>query len=73
MKPYIFDVSENDALPLEYKLNKRNALRNANLSDFVNNTAFMSFISPEKSSFKEKVFDIFGGKVCVLDENVSDH
>lgn len=72
-KYFIRDVSDNDALPLEYKLQNRNPFRQVDVSDFVNNTSFFRIYGPEESCLKEKLFDVFHGKVRMLDENVADH
>lgn len=73
MAPYVFEVSANDALPLEYKLQNRQPLRQADVSDFINNAPVERFHASEKSGFQEKLLDIFGRKICVLDKDVADH
>ena len=45
-QPYIFAVSENDALPLEYKLENRQPLRQADVSDFIGDAALKRFLGP---------------------------
>ena len=41
---YISDVSDNDALSLEYKLLNRHALREADVSDFIGDSALKGFL-----------------------------
>lgn len=67
MKPYVFDVSDNDALPLEYKLQNRQPRRQADISDFINNAAVERFHASKESGLKEKLFDVFGCQIGVLD------
>lgn len=72
-KAYVRSVSANDALPLEHKLENRHSLRNANLSDFLDNPSFFRFHRSEECGFQEKTLDIFGRKICVLDQDVGNH
>ena len=48
-QPYIYIVSENDALPLEYKLENRRVLSQADVSDFIGDAALKRFLSPKES------------------------
>ena len=73
MKPYVFDVSDNDALPLEYKLNNWQPLRQADLSDFMDNSVFLRLHRTHEGSFEKQLLDILGGEGRVLNQDVSDH
>ena len=50
--------SENDALSLEYELANRNPLRQANLSDFVGDSALVRFVRSEVSHSEEQRIDL---------------
>lgn len=71
--PFVFDVSDNDALPLEYKRQNRDILRQFDLSDIMDNASFARLISPKESGFEKEVFNLFNGKISVFNEDVGDH
>lgn len=66
-KPYVFDVSANDALPLEYKLRNREPLRQVDVSDFIDDSAFVRVHSTDERGFEEESRHIFGTEVRVAD------
>lgn len=57
---FIRDISANDALPLEYKLQYGHTLRNADISDFINNTAVFSLHCTEESGLEEELAGLVG-------------
>lgn len=57
-KPYIFDVSENDGLPLEYKLRQLRARWEVDASYFVNKPLFESESSVLGLGFEEEILDV---------------
>ncbi len=65
MTHYIFDVSENDALPLEYKLDNRQPLRQVDVTDFINNSPFVSLGCTKEGSFEEQRLDVLNSKIAV--------
>ena len=73
MKPYVFDISANDALPLEYKLNHRQPTRQANLSDFVDNPMFFRLHRTQEGGFEKQLLNVLGGEGSMLDQDISNH
>lgn len=72
-RPYVRDISANDALPLEYKLHNRNASREVNVADIINNTDVFSFHRTQEGSFKKQLVNVCGSQAGVLNKYVSDH
>lgn len=52
MDPYIFDVTENDALSLEDKLQERRPLRYLNINDIINNSKSFCFLRTQEGRLK---------------------
>ena len=65
-------IAENDALPLEYKLQYGCAIRDLDVSDVVNDPVVAGVCSILSLRFKEQAVDIFSAEVCSLANNIPD-
>lgn len=63
--PYVFDVSANDALPLEYKLRNRKPLRQVDVCDLINNSSFYRLGRTNEGSLEKQAFYVVGAEVGV--------
>lgn len=64
MEPVVFAVNDNDALPLEYKLQERRPVRYLDLNDIINNPAPFCVVRSYERRFEEQAGDILGADLC---------
>ena len=57
-QPINQQIGEMDALPLEYELLDRDAIREANLSNFIGDAALKSFLRVHVSHVEEEFVDL---------------
>ena len=71
-QPYVFDVTENDALPLENKLKEGRPLRYLNINDVINNPQSFCLLRAQEGSLKEQLLSGGGVDLGVPHYNVRD-
>ena len=71
-KGFTMDPSGNDALPLEYKLKERRAIRHLRVPDLVDNAEFLGLRRANKGGLQKEAFDFLGTNVCPFVDNLLD-
>ncbi|MCY4000505.1 MAG: hypothetical protein OXF06_13385 [Bacteroidetes bacterium] len=68
----VSEISDNDALPLEYKRNNRHHVRQAKVSDFVGETALKHFLSPDSFHLQKHEIHIVKGQLGAINHDIAD-
>jgi len=66
------EISDNDALPLEYKRNNRHHVRQAKVSDFVGEIALKHFLSPDSFHRQKHGIQFVKGQVGAINHDTGD-
>ncbi len=69
---FTMDLSGNDALSLEYKLQEGRALRHLDLADVINYSPGLRLVRPKETGLKEEVLGFLGPNFRPLDDDVGD-
>lgn len=73
LSTHMSSVSDNDALPLEYKLLNWQPLRQVDVAHFIGDAALQSYLSVHESHFQEQSINVIGPQVGVPHHDVGNH
>lgn len=65
-------INDNDALPLEYKLQEGRPFRHLDVSDIINNPAPFCLVSTNEGGLEEQLLNVVGGHFGVTDDHIGN-